>query len=63
MAQIALHAGADDMGSIMIEENVVSSAGSRHRSDAESLKRTIIEAGFRPVLRDQQFNKFTNLAY
>ena len=54
-AQIALHGGADDMGSIMIEENVVSSAGARNRFDAEGIRRAIREAGFTPRLRDQLY--------
>ena len=51
----ALHAGADDMGSIMIEENVVSAAGARHLlQEGEHTLRTAIEAaGFTPWLRDQ----------
>ncbi len=54
-AQMALHSGANDMGSIMIEENVVSSAGARNRFDAEGIQAAIREAGFRPRLRDQLY--------
>lgn len=54
-AQVALHAGANDMGSIMIEENVVSSAGARNRFDAEGIQAAIREAGFEPRLRDQKY--------
>lgn len=54
-AQLCLHAGADDLGSIMIEENVVSAAGAHHRMDAAAMQRTIIEAGFRPQLRNQRY--------
>lgn len=51
----ALHAGADDMGSIMIEENVVSAAGARNLlQEGERTLRAVIEAaGFTPWLRDQ----------
>ena len=51
----ALAAGADDMGSIMIEENVVSAAGSHNLlSEGERTLRSAIEAvGFEPWLRDQ----------
>ena len=56
-AQLSLHGGANDMGSIMIEENVVSSAGARNRFDAEGMCRAIREAGFTPQLRDQLYNK------
>ena len=54
-AQMALHSGANDMGSIMIEENVVSSAGAHNRFDAEGIQVAIREAGFRPQLRDQLY--------
>ncbi|MFI3318630.1 MAG: CofH family radical SAM protein [Rikenellaceae bacterium] len=54
-AQMALHSGANDFGSIMIEENVVSSAGSRHKFDAEGIQEAIREAGFTPQLRDQLY--------
>lgn len=54
-AQLCLHAGADDMGSIMIEENVVSSAGSKNSLDANGMQRAIAEAGFTPQLRNQAY--------
>ncbi len=54
-AQMALHCGANDMGSIMIEENVVSSAGARNSFDADGIRRAIREAGFTPALRDQLY--------
>ena len=50
-AQACLHAGADDMGSIMIEEHVVSAAGSRNSLDATRMQEVIKEAGFAPVQR------------
>ena len=54
-AQMALHGGANDMGSIMIEENVVSSAGADNRFDAEGIQQAIREAGFTPRLRNQLY--------
>ena len=54
-AQMCLHAGANDFGSIMIEENVVSVAGAKYRFDAEGMQDAIREAGFEPQLRNQQF--------
>ncbi len=54
-AQLALHSGANDMGSIMIEENVVSSAGAYNKFDAEGIQQAIREAGFKPQLRDQLY--------
>jgi cyclic dehypoxanthinyl futalosine synthase len=58
--QICLHAGANDFGSIMIEENVVSAAGANHHFDSESIQQAIIEAGFKPVLRDQNYHYVKN---
>ncbi len=54
-AQICLHAGADDMGSIMIEENVVSAAGAPFRFTADGIQQAIRDAGYTPQLRDQQY--------
>jgi len=54
-AQLCLHAGANDFGSIMIEENVVSVAGANFKFDEEGIQRAIREAGFAPQLRNQQF--------
>lgn len=56
VAEIALKSGANDMGSIMIEENVVSSAGASTRFDKEAMQATIRRAGFTPQLRDQLYN-------
>jgi len=55
VAQICLHAGANDFGSIMIEENVVSAAGARFRFTADGIQEAIREAGFRPQLRNQEY--------
>ncbi|GGH82334.1 cyclic dehypoxanthinyl futalosine synthase [Filimonas zeae] len=54
-AQICLHAGANDWGSIMIEENVVSAAGAPHRFTYRTMQQAINEAGFIPQLRNQQY--------
>ena len=54
-AQICLHAGANDFGSIMIEENVVSVAGAPHRFTYKTIQDAIKEAGFEPQLRNQQY--------
>lgn len=54
-AQICLHAGANDFGSIMLEENVVSAAGAPHRFTYKSIQQAIKEAGFEPQLRTQQY--------
>jgi cyclic dehypoxanthinyl futalosine synthase len=52
IAMISLHAGADDLGSIMIEENVVSA---KNRFDGEEIQSIIKEAGFIPVRRNQKY--------
>jgi cyclic dehypoxanthinyl futalosine synthase len=54
-AQLCLHAGANDFGSIMIEENVVSAAGAPHRFTYRTIQDAIREAGFEPQLRNQQY--------
>ncbi len=56
-AQICLHAGANDFGSIMIEENVVSAAGAPHRFTYKQIQESIKEAGFEPQLRNQQYEE------
>ncbi len=55
VAQVCLHAGANDFGSIMIEENVVSAAGAPHRFTSNGIQEAIREAGFEPQLRNQQY--------
>jgi cyclic dehypoxanthinyl futalosine synthase len=55
IAQLCLHAGANDFGSIMIEENVVSAAGAPHRFTSKGIQDAIREAGFEPQLRNQQY--------
>lgn len=54
-ASLCLHAGANDFGSIMIEENVVSVAGASYSFDEKGIQRAICEAGFEPQLRNQRF--------
>lgn len=52
LGQVALRFGANDMGSIMIEENVVSAAGAHNQADEKMLRYLIREAGFLPQQRD-----------
>jgi cyclic dehypoxanthinyl futalosine synthase len=52
LGQVALRFGANDMGSIMIEENVVSAAGANNEADEHMLQFLIREAGFTPQQRD-----------
>ncbi len=55
VAQLCLHSGANDFGSIMIEENVVSAAGAAFRFTADGIQNAITEAGFKAQLRNQQY--------
>jgi len=52
VCQVGLRFGGNDVGSIMIEENVVSAAGARNRASEEELRRIIRDAGFIPKQRD-----------
>ena len=57
VAQIALSGGADDIGSTMMEENVVSASGTKKTmASIAELKRTILQSGFVPALRDSEYN-------
>jgi cyclic dehypoxanthinyl futalosine synthase len=55
VANLCLHSGANDFGSIMIEENVVSAAGANFRFTANGIQEAIREAGFTPQLRNQEY--------
>jgi cyclic dehypoxanthinyl futalosine synthase len=56
--QLALRFGANDVGSIMIEENVVAAAGTHHRASEEELRRIIRDAGFTPRQRDTLYRTY-----
>jgi cyclic dehypoxanthinyl futalosine synthase len=55
VAQLCLYSGANDLGSIMIEENVVSAAGAPYTLSANEIQQVIKDAGFEPRLRDQMY--------
>jgi cyclic dehypoxanthinyl futalosine synthase len=55
IAMITLHGGSNDLGSVMIEENVVSAAGGGNKFDAVEMKAIIKEAGFVPKRRNQKY--------
>ena len=55
IGMLSLHAGANDLGSIMIEENVVSAAGANNRFNADEMQSIIREAGFVPGRRNQKY--------
>jgi cyclic dehypoxanthinyl futalosine synthase len=56
--QLGLRFGGNDVGSIMIEENVVSAAGAHHRASEEELRRIIRDAGFIPKQRDTLYRTY-----
>lgn len=57
IGQMSLYFGADDLGSIMLEENVVKAAGVSHTIDASQMARLIREAGMRPAQRDSLYRR------
>jgi cyclic dehypoxanthinyl futalosine synthase len=56
VGQVALKFGCNDFGSLMIEENVVSAAGTTHRTTIEDMRRHIADAGFTPARRRQDYS-------
>src|SRR5579871_1915974 len=58
VCQVGLQFGADDVGSILIEENVVYAAGVRNRTNENELRRIISQAGFRPEQRDTLYRSY-----
>ncbi len=60
-AQAALHAGANDLGSIMIEENVVASAGVTNKLNAGQMKKLIEQAGYIPLQRNQKYEPVSKM--
>ncbi len=62
VAQAALHMGCNDFGSVMIEENVVSAAGTTFRMDSEEVERHIRDAGFQPRRRNMQYQLLSGAA-
>lgn len=61
VARRALRGGANDMGSIMIEENVVSAAGAKYRADEDLLTGVIRAEGFHPVKRNAAYRRLESL--
>ena len=59
IAQIALGYGANDLGSVMIEENVVSAAGNKFIVDAAEFERLISDAGYTPLRRNTRYEILT----
>jgi cyclic dehypoxanthinyl futalosine synthase len=59
VCQVGLQFGADDVGSILIEENVVYAAGVRNRTNESELRRVISDAGFIPAQRDTLYRSYS----
>jgi cyclic dehypoxanthinyl futalosine synthase len=57
VAQASLHMGCNDFGQVMIEENVVSAAGTSFRMDSEEVERHIREAGFVAARRNMRYER------
>jgi cyclic dehypoxanthinyl futalosine synthase len=62
VAQASLHMGSNDFGSVMIEENVVSAAGTTFAMDSDEVERHIRDAGFRPVRRNMKYERLGDAA-
>ncbi len=62
VAQASLHMGCNDFGSVMIEENVVSAAGTTFQMDSEEVERHIRDAGFEAVRRNMRYDRLTGAA-
>ena len=62
IGQLALRFGCNDFGSLMIEENVVSSANTTHRTTIEEMERLIVDAGFTPARRRQDYSVIASAA-
>ena len=60
VGQVGLRFGVNDMGSIMIEENVISAAGARNRANDGELRRVIQDAGFIPRQRTTLYERYFN---
>jgi cyclic dehypoxanthinyl futalosine synthase len=62
VGQVALRFGANDYGSLMMEENVVSAAGTTYRTTRDEIDRIITDAGYTPQLRRQDYSLITETA-
>jgi cyclic dehypoxanthinyl futalosine synthase len=62
VGQIALSFGADDVGAVLFEENVVASAGTSNRIDTDGIERRIHDAGFRSARRNSRYERLTDPA-
>ena len=60
VGQVGFRFGVNDMGSIMIEENVISAAGAKHRANDAELPHVIEDAGFTPRQRTTLYERYVN---
>lgn len=60
-ARLALYAGANDLGSVMLEENVVAASGVTNKLSPHEMQELIRSAGFKPVMRDQKYNYISSV--
>jgi cyclic dehypoxanthinyl futalosine synthase len=60
IGQLALKFGADDMGSIMIEENVVSAAGTHYQMSQDEMEHLIHQAGYTPKQRTNLYERMVS---
>jgi cyclic dehypoxanthinyl futalosine synthase len=58
VCQLGLRFGGNDVGSVMLEENVVRQAGAQHQASEEDLRRMIRDAGFVPKQRDTLYRTY-----
>jgi len=63
IGQLALRFGCNDFGSLMIEENVVSAANTTHRTTTQEMERLILDAGFTPRRRRQDYSVIEEAAH
>ncbi len=62
IGRMGLHYGANDIGSTMIEENVISPAGAHHKATEEMLKEAVIAEGFTPLKRKADYVRLEQIA-
>ena len=62
VGKVGLRSGANDLGSTMIEENVIRPAGAHHEATEDVLRRAIEEAGFTPAVRNAAYRRLAPAA-
>ena len=62
IGRLGLHSGSNDIGSTMIEENVISKAGANHKATEEMLRQVILDEGFIPAKRKADYTRIEQTA-